>query len=141
MHEKEQGDPAALFLFLSELRQQGVEKFFVGRKALRFRRDHSKIFTHGEYLPLQVSGSQPVACAYVRCYHDECVLVIVPLALAATGWTDESISIPPRLSGSWTNIFTGKIVDISDHVSLREVLSEFPLGFLSAKISGLQTTL
>ena len=136
IREKEECAPTDLFSYLHEHREQGVEKFFVGRRALRFRRDHNKIFTHGEYLPLQVSGSHPVACAYARCYNDECVLIVVPVALAGkNGWSGESISVPVRLSGQWTNIFTEKVVDINEQVSLREILSEFPVGFLTAKIS------
>ena len=136
IREKDKSDPSTVFSFLDKYREQGVEKFFVGMKALNFRRSHNKIFTHGEYLPLDVTGRQPVACAYVRRYQDECVLIIVPLALAATnGWSDESILLPASLAGRWTNIFTGKVSDMSDHVSLGEILSEFPLGFLTANIS------
>jgi (1->4)-alpha-D-glucan 1-alpha-D-glucosylmutase len=135
IREKEKDNPANLFSFLSDNRELGIEKLFVAWKALNFRRANSKIFSHGEYMPLQVSGRRPVACAYARNYEDDWVLIIVPLALATTNdWTDESVFLPAQLSGSWTNVFTRQVVEIAEYVSLREILLQFPLGFLTTKI-------
>ena len=135
IREKEEVDPKSVFSFLEEHRDRGAEKLFVAMKALNFRRSHNKTFTHGEYLPLQITGSYPVACAYVRRYREQCVLVIVPLSLATThDWTDESVLLPASLAGNSTNIFTAKSSDLNDHVSLRDILSGFPFGFLTATI-------
>src|SRR5690606_25927081 len=59
IREKEEVDPKSVFSFLEEHRDRGAEKLFVAMKALNFRRSHNKTFTHGEYLPLQITGSYP----------------------------------------------------------------------------------
>ena len=136
IREKENNDLGNLFSFLGDHRGLGIEKLYVAWKALNFRRAHNEVFTHGEYLPLQVSGRQPVACAYTRHHKDKWVLIIVPLAVTANDmWTDESVLLPQQLSGSWTNIFTGETVDIAEYVSIKEILMQFPLGFLTTTIS------
>lgn len=140
IREKKNNNPAGVFSFLSKHREQGIEKLFVAWKALNFRRGHSKIFSHGDYLPLVVSGSQPVACAYARHHMDEWILIIVPLALTTNDWTNEAVLLPAQLSGSWSNVITGKVVDLTGYTPVREILREFPLGFLTKTIRATQDT-
>jgi (1->4)-alpha-D-glucan 1-alpha-D-glucosylmutase len=133
IREKENETSAVFFSYLSDHRDLGVEKLFVTWRALNFRRRYSDIFIRGEYVPLTVSGSHPVACAYARVLDDQWVLVIIPLALATKHqWTDESVMLPQGMPGVLTNIFTRKKINVGEYLSLRETLLEFPLGFLTS---------
>lgn len=115
------------FSYLSEHRQQGLEKLFVTWKALNFRRTHAELFTEGDYIPLQCSSENIVA--YARVYRQQWVIVIVP----QPGEIDmtAAVLLPNGASGPWRNIFTGEMLD---NISVADVFKTFPLGLLTNEI-------
>ncbi|MCF6402969.1 malto-oligosyltrehalose synthase [Chitinophaga filiformis] len=118
------------FSYLSEHRQQGLEKLFLTWKALNFRRAHADLFLEGDYIPLQCSSAKLVA--YARAYRQQWVIVIVPLPGEPD--TTASVLLPTGAPGPWRNIFTGEMLDNKGQVSAADVFKTFPMGLLTNEI-------
>jgi (1->4)-alpha-D-glucan 1-alpha-D-glucosylmutase len=90
----------------------GRLKLWATWKLLNFRRDHSDLFLHGEYIPLHVSGPRSDhVIAFARRLHDDWCVVAVPRLLAKLGraeriWKDTSIELPPEAPSQWRNVLT-----------------------------------
>lgn len=118
------------FTFLSEHRQQGLEKLFVTWKALNFRRSYPDLFLEGDYIPLQCSSEKIVA--YARVQRLQWVIVIAPLP----GEPDmtASVLLPTGAPASWRNIFTGEMLDSKGKISVANVFKMFPMGLLTNEV-------
>jgi (1->4)-alpha-D-glucan 1-alpha-D-glucosylmutase len=104
----------------------------VTNKTLTFRRNHPEVFLFGEYIPLQVTGTSPVTCAYLRRYENQAVMIIIPLALAAVNErSDEFVILPPELAGTWINVFTRTETVVTDQISVTRLLTGFPVALLA----------
>jgi (1->4)-alpha-D-glucan 1-alpha-D-glucosylmutase len=138
----EEGEPAELFNFLKTNRSSGVEKMFVIRKTLQFRKRNHHLFSFGEYVPLKVAGNNTVAISFGRCFNNQWVIVIVPLALAANRMLDQPYSenahderfvfLPEGAPSEWKNIFTGEHLRINDKLPIFDALKDFPVALLAA---------
>ena len=140
LFQKENEGCESLLSFVKEHRRAGMEKLYVAWRALNFRRSHDDIFNLGEYLPLQFSRGDSLACVFARHVNEQWVLVIIPLGLERRGiqnpkegWTSESIILGPNLPSHWINIFTGKEIDAPGELSLIEALGQFPVALLTNK--------
>lgn len=128
--------PDAFFSFLTSKRWQGIEKLFVTWKALNFRRQHPDLFNKGEYIPVKLSGSNPVACVFARVHQSKAVLVAVGFKAAyeMQESSDEVVGEPlvllEDLPDEWTNLFTGKQIITNGFISVRALLSDFPVNVL-----------
>jgi (1->4)-alpha-D-glucan 1-alpha-D-glucosylmutase len=84
----------------------GRIKMFLTQRALRFRRDHADLFQHGEYLPVQATGTLAECCfSFARQIADKWIVVIVPRLSSRVGfppvgevWKDTAIELPRALS-------------------------------------------
>lgn len=129
----------ALFTFLRNHRNEGLEKLFVIWKSLNFRRHHNDVFLQGEYLPISITGKEPEAVAYARRFEDQWLFVVVPLNLAhkdvenicsAHNWEGFSLELPTEAPKKWQNIFTNEMVNFSTGtVFLKDIFNAFPAGF------------
>ena len=127
-------------------RNDGRIKLYLTYKALCFRREHRALFESGNYLPLVVEGSLAEhVCAFERSLGGSSILVVVPrfcssliedsngLPLGSEVWQDTRIMLTHGTgSGSYRNIFTGKLLHTDQHLSLAvsDVLSVFPVALL-----------
>lgn len=134
---KEKEGTDALFLFLKERRQEGLEKLFVTWKALNFRKVYADLFIHGEYIPLTTYDPDAIVVAFARYYNDQWAIVVVALGLArhdaagtAKSWDNEYIILPEHAPRSWENRFTGEVITGEGRLCLAAIFKTFPIGLL-----------
>jgi (1->4)-alpha-D-glucan 1-alpha-D-glucosylmutase len=113
--------------FIEELmrtRTDGRIKLYVIMTALRYRRDHARLFLDGAYVPLDTFGLQHRhLCAFARTHEDRTVVAVVPrlvatllpdadtLPLGTAVWGDTALGLPPGDHGPpYRNLFTGETV-------------------------------
>ncbi|HEY2253855.1 MAG TPA: malto-oligosyltrehalose synthase, partial [Planctomycetaceae bacterium] len=109
-------------------RGDGRIKLFVIWQLLNYRREHPELFTSGQYLPIELSGSRREhVCAFCRKSADATVLVVAPRLVAgllglsgkpplgSTAWEDTRLVLPKGLTGRrFVNLFTGAELSASD---------------------------
>jgi (1->4)-alpha-D-glucan 1-alpha-D-glucosylmutase len=144
-----QGDLAALASDLLDLCHDGRIKLYLTYRTLNFRREHSDLFSSGDYTPLEVSGEKKdCVCTFARSLGTETILVFVPrLIVRLTGrteqvplgpniWQDTRIILPTHLPPhKYRNLFTGELVatDALRHaltLRLADVFQRFPVALL-----------
>lgn len=135
--QKEKDGHAALFAFLTEHRDKGIEKLFVTWKSLNFRKNNELFFRKATYLPLQVTGSTQMADVFARNYKDTWVLVAVPfgntseMKEATSNLPDEEgIVMREGLPDHWINLFSGESLISNGYLQLKELFKDFPVAFL-----------
>jgi (1->4)-alpha-D-glucan 1-alpha-D-glucosylmutase len=115
-------------------------KLFVTSQALRYRRAQPELFSHGAYLPLDVTG--PAAdriFAFARIHGNKNAIIIVPrftVSRMHDGWTGTSVVIPQSIQpGSFRNIFSSRAINVkrpdrTATINLSEVFAPFPLSLI-----------
>ncbi len=137
---------------LMEHWQDGKIKLYAIWKALNFRREHSEIFSKGDFLQLEAIGPKAEhVLAILRRHKREWALFVAPRWLARaqeseTGhdansfWSETSIRLPDAAPQSWQNIFTGEnssSVGAHRPLAVAEMFLHFPVALLrSGKPSG-----
>jgi (1->4)-alpha-D-glucan 1-alpha-D-glucosylmutase len=133
----------------------GRIKAYVTYRTLRFRREQERLFSHGDYLPLEATGARrDHVCAFARSAGDQAVLVIVPrLIVGLTGgaerpplgsevWGETRLLLPPHLAGgNYRHLFTGEAIGPADQdgapgLLLATALDQFPVAFLHLLVDG-----
>lgn len=134
---KEQKGKEALFEFLREHREAGIEKLYVTWKTLNLRKSQPLLFTEGAYTPLQITGKEITAAAYARNTNESWVIVIIPLGLVKhdknpddENSRDQFIVLPEHAPPQWINLFTGETLKSPNQISLQEVFKHFPVALL-----------
>jgi (1->4)-alpha-D-glucan 1-alpha-D-glucosylmutase len=132
--ENERKGIPTLLSFLSENKGSGVEKLFVIKKTLAYRREHPLVFTQGDYLPLR---TDPHWIAYLRRYEKDWLLVIVPLIRRE--WDNVrsigilNLDLPADAPTQWKNEFTGQVFREDAMPMSAEIFAGFPVTLLSGK--------
>jgi len=123
-------------------KDDGRLKFFTILRALSARRDHAKLFEHGEYIPLEVSGKyKSHIVAFARRHESEWAVIAVPLHLVAlisteqlplggTVWQDTSINLPENAPREWLNVITEKSLESTRSLDVGSTLAEYPVAML-----------
>ena len=107
----------------------GRIKLLVMMSALQFRKEHSPLFLHGSYHPLETYGQKSQhLCAFARMKDGEISLTLTSrfftglvsdpttLPIGKAVWEDTVVSIPPECSGSrFQDVLTGIIVSPDHH--------------------------
>jgi (1->4)-alpha-D-glucan 1-alpha-D-glucosylmutase len=115
----------------------GRLKLYVTWRLLNFRREHSDLFLHGEYVPLRVVGSRADhVIAFGRYLHDDWCIVAVPRLLAKLGrgknvWQDTSIELPPDTPSDWINVLANE--EPSSPLPASSLFSTLPLAVLTPR--------
>ncbi|HYR44903.1 MAG TPA: malto-oligosyltrehalose synthase [Terriglobia bacterium] len=115
----------------------GRLKLYVTWKLLNFRRQHSELFLHGEYIPLRIAGPRANhLIAFARRLHDDWCVIAVPRLLAKLGrgnnlWQNTSIELPPEAPVDWNNILTSE--DVSSPLFASALFATLPLAVLSPR--------
>ena len=108
----------------------GRAKMYIIAQTLRLRNSRHNVFSEGNYLPLEVTGSKANhICAFARVKDDQVVVVVSPrlfltltqgkksLPITDTVWQDTEIRLPEELAGiQLRNIFS----DASEHITVPE---------------------
>jgi (1->4)-alpha-D-glucan 1-alpha-D-glucosylmutase len=135
----------------------GRIKLYLMMTALRYRRDHARLFLEGAYVPLESGGaSHKHVCAFSRRLDHHTVLAVMPRLIAglmadpsssplgSDVWGDTWMALPEGtdMSSRYRNIFTGEILapmakieataekDQRPVLRLSEILSHCPVALL-----------
>jgi (1->4)-alpha-D-glucan 1-alpha-D-glucosylmutase len=142
-------DPIELLQFLFQHADNGLIKMYLTRTALHYRKNHSSLFLHGTYRPLEAQGDHAEhICGFLRQGTHTCCLAIFPrfltqiipdpsqLPLGKAAWGRTTIALPSDLRNlSFRNVLTQEIVapqNESDMVVLpiATVFSHFPFALM-----------
>ncbi|PYI91894.1 MAG: malto-oligosyltrehalose synthase [Verrucomicrobia bacterium] len=123
----------------AELLQQcadGRIKLFLTQRLLRFRREHSQLFEHGSYVPLNVTGTFAENCvAFAREHEGNWIAIVVPRLSSRVGfppigeaWQDTAVDLPASLSREGAReLFTGCKLNVDDNaVRLSDAMAVLP---------------
>jgi (1->4)-alpha-D-glucan 1-alpha-D-glucosylmutase len=140
--ERRAGDPgrASLLKNLVDQAADGNIKLFVRQQALQLRRDCPGLFTTGQYLPLEVTGSQGEhLCAFARISGSAQAIVIVPRMVAQlvpggnapvgdSVWMDAAALLPESLRGDgWRDVFGLSAGALGERLQAGVALNHFPV--------------
>jgi (1->4)-alpha-D-glucan 1-alpha-D-glucosylmutase len=119
----------------------GRIKMFLTQRVLRFRREHSELFQHGEYLPLTPSGTFAECCvSFGRQLEGQWIVVIAPRLSSRIGfppigesWKDTAIEFPEELPLQHAHdLFTCRPVPVQNReLKLADALSSLPFAVLT----------
>lgn len=129
--------------------QDGHIKLYLIWKTLALRREQEALFRDGDYLPLKIHGQHAEhACAFVRFFGDETMVVLVPRLLGGLMGGDNRLPIGDEVWGDswaelplehrhaqWSNVFTDETVVTEPlnggaGLSLARLLRIFPYALL-----------
>ena len=127
----------------------GRLKCLIMMTALQFRKDHSDLFLHGNYQPLEASGKKSQhLCAFARIHEEHVAITLTPrffqglvsdphtLPIGKSVWEETWIPLPPECAGSrYQDVLTGEIrnpihQDGVVGLPLETVFQHFPLALL-----------
>jgi (1->4)-alpha-D-glucan 1-alpha-D-glucosylmutase len=120
----------------------GRLKMYVTCRLLDFRRQHSELFSQGEYIPLRVKGARANhIIAFARRVHGTWSVTAVPrlcASLTRTGlpplgakvWRDTEIELPADAPRSWTNVLTHETME--SRVTAAALFDKLPVAVLSS---------
>ncbi|HEX8040234.1 MAG TPA: malto-oligosyltrehalose synthase, partial [Chryseosolibacter sp.] len=134
---REEKGKEALFEYLRQHHQAGIEKLYITWKTLNYRKTHPDLFIAGDYIPLDVTGQQEIAVAYARRRETSWAMVIVPLGLVKREmdstedfFSSQHIVLPDDAPERWLNLFTGDTHASPNQISLSEIFRDFPVALL-----------
>lgn len=142
-------DRHALIEDLLRNKADGRIKLFVTATALRYRRDHARVFLAGTYRPLNGFGvRERHLCAFARIHESETLVAVVPRLIAGLLptpdalpigegiWGDTRLELPAIAPGStYRNLFTGETVrpapvDGRPMCAISKIFATFPVALL-----------
>jgi (1->4)-alpha-D-glucan 1-alpha-D-glucosylmutase len=114
-------------------------------RTLGLRRTEPQLFSHGEYIPLQVRGARSDhAIAFMRRTGSRALIAIAgrlwmklgaaegALPLGEAVWSDTTVDAGP-LTGTLTNVLTGEQVPVRDgRIRVVDAFRSFPAALLLA---------
>jgi (1->4)-alpha-D-glucan 1-alpha-D-glucosylmutase len=128
--------------------QNGRIKQALIYQVLNLRARHSALFSHGDYVPLQVLGSQAErVVAFARVLGEEQAIVVVPRLcnellgtaqtpfINAANWGDTRVVLPfADASRNWKGLFSDAVVTTDKELLLSAALEEFSVNlFIQTK--------
>jgi (1->4)-alpha-D-glucan 1-alpha-D-glucosylmutase len=125
--------------------RDGRAKLWTTVCAMRFRREHARLFQRGRYLPLQATEKQEHIVAFAREHDREVAVVAVPRLFytlmkgemrppLGAVWGAAELSLPPGY-GEFVNVLTGEHIAAANGRGLlcREVFARFPVALLASR--------
>jgi (1->4)-alpha-D-glucan 1-alpha-D-glucosylmutase len=119
----------------------GRIKMFLTQRGSQFRRQHTELFQHGEYLPLTPSGTFAECCVtFVRELEDQWIIVIAPRLSSHVGfppigesWKDTIVELPETLPLAHAHdLFTCRPVPVQGRrVKLADAMSILPFAVIT----------
>jgi (1->4)-alpha-D-glucan 1-alpha-D-glucosylmutase len=150
--QERKDDPRGLAAALLAGWRDGRVKLYLTWRALRFRRNHRRLFTAGDYLPVVAAGRErDHVCAFARRLERTWALVAAPrLCVRLVGgepgpegvpplvpplgeavWGATTLLLPPGAPEGWRNVLTGEQA-VARHgtLPLADLLCSFPVALL-----------
>jgi (1->4)-alpha-D-glucan 1-alpha-D-glucosylmutase len=119
----------------------GRIKMFLTQRVSQFRREHTELFQHGEYLPLTPSGPLAECCvSLARALKDQWIIVIAPRLSSHVGfppigesWKDTIVELPETLPLAHAHdLFTCRPIPVQDRrVKLADAMSILPFAVIT----------
>jgi (1->4)-alpha-D-glucan 1-alpha-D-glucosylmutase len=119
----------------------GRIKMFLTQRVSKFRREHTELFQHGEYLPLTLGGTFAECCAsFARELEDQWIIVIAPRLSSHVGfppigesWKDTIVELPETLPLAHAHdLFTCHPVPVQNRrLKLADALSILPFAVIT----------
>jgi maltooligosyltrehalose synthase len=78
-------------------------------RLLRFRREHSSLFTRGDYFPLSTGTLFSFAR---RTEREVCISIVRTRNTASTAAASADIVLPDAFAGRWESVLTGRAVEL-----------------------------
>lgn len=135
---REEKGKDAVFKYLRDHREEGIEKLYVIWKTLQLRRKQPDLFMEGDYIPVAISGGEVSAAAFARVKDEVWILTLFPLGLVVHGtghinaFKPQFAVLPDNAPTDWIDVFTGKTFNTPNQLSLEEVFDVFPVALLTA---------
>jgi (1->4)-alpha-D-glucan 1-alpha-D-glucosylmutase len=133
----------AVFEYLRQNREAGIEKLYVIWKTLNFRKTNPDLFTEGSYIPLAITGSEISAAGFARNHGNAWVLTVVPLGMVkhdsagpSDAMSEQFLVLPDNAPVTWLNIFTGERLAVPNQISLSDIFKIFPVALLVGEHTG-----
>ncbi len=140
------GDPAATAAATLRSLEDGRIKLWAMHRVLSIRNQHLSVFEQGSYTPLTAVPQEQAEHVFAF-GRGEDILVVLPrfswsLAQANGGssgpvlgesWAGIQLPLPAGAAGTWTNIFTGDALTVSEAdttLALSDVFRSFPVAVL-----------
>ncbi|BAV08889.1 maltooligosyl trehalose synthase [Filimonas lacunae] len=105
--EKNSQPDASLAMWLQQQRHTGIEKLFVTRQVLQYRKQHAQLFSEGDYVPLPAADNSK-AIVYARIYQQQWALVVLPVGLSGLKPESLQVPLPATAPAQWKEVFTGR---------------------------------
>jgi len=119
----------------------GRIKMFLTQRVSQFRREHTELFQHGEYLPLTPSGTLAECCvSFARELEDQWIIVIAPRLSSHVGfppigesWKDTIVELPETLPLVHAHdLFSCRPIPVQDRgVKIADALSILPFAVIT----------
>ena len=119
----------------------GRIKMFLTQRVSQFRREHTELVQHGEYLPLTPSGTLAECCvSFARELEDQWIIVIAPRLSSHVGfppigerWKDTIVELPETLPLAHAHdLFTCRPIPVQDRqVKLADAMSILPFAVIT----------
>ncbi|HLN19762.1 MAG TPA: malto-oligosyltrehalose synthase [Bacteroidales bacterium] len=131
-------DPA-LIPELSENLTDGRMKLWLTHTLMNLRKADPGLFTHGTYLPLEVTGKKKEnVIAYARVYKNSWLIVVAPLYISILtsgkkssseiSWKDTAVKLPGMYRVNLQNVITGLNYNAEGSIMLSEIMKRpFPV--------------
>jgi malto-oligosyltrehalose synthase/4-alpha-glucanotransferase len=124
--------PGKLFAELFHKIHDGRLKLWMTYQLLQARRSHPELFLHGRYIPLKTSGKYSEhVLSFARVYENEWLITVIPLYLAAAGftgkfsgnfnWGDTSLELPEFAPYEFSTS-TGLKIRLTEKVQVSEIM-------------------
>jgi (1->4)-alpha-D-glucan 1-alpha-D-glucosylmutase len=143
-----QGNLCNLTADLVAERDHSQLKFYVLLQTLNYRRTNSKLFTHGDYMPLTVTGAErDRIVAFARTDAQQTAIIVAPRLCVPLSngpgnppcgavWRDTCVSVPQAmLTARIQNVLTGEAIDqklmnAHDGIPVSQLFRSIPVALL-----------
>ncbi|QIA09077.1 malto-oligosyltrehalose synthase [Draconibacterium halophilum] len=117
----------------------GKVKQWITWLTLQERMNHENLFLKGSYIPLKVTGEfEKNIIAFYRNFHDEHLIVMLPLNTAALpdgfSWNNTQIELPASAPSKWINRITKELVITDQELKADEIFGVVPFGILRSSV-------
>ncbi len=128
---------------LSQSLGNGTIKQSIIVTLLNIIKQYPSLFSHGSYIPLEVSGTLANnLIAFLREYDNKKVISIVPrfftqlakpemLPVGMDIWQDTKVHIPDKYCGQMTEVLSKKNIEGKTEILVGEILSQYSVGVLN----------
>jgi (1->4)-alpha-D-glucan 1-alpha-D-glucosylmutase len=122
-------------------KSDGRIKFFLTLQGLKARNTHRDLFLEGQYIPLDVQGSQANhIVAFARRYQQQWAIAIAPRFLTTLiqpgedplgeVWQDTQLRLPDGCPTHWSDALSERSLDSTNVLAIADALAQFPVALL-----------